>query len=204
MNLTEFHNLVLQARAYRRFDASRPISETELRAFVDCARLAPSSRNQQIVRFRLVRDTEECARVFPHTKWAGALKGWGGPQPSERPTGYVFFCTPEGVQASHDVGIAAQTIKLAAQCAGYGSCILGALDRPALQAVLGLPVGLVIDIGIAVGRPAEEVRVENAQPGVGLDYWRTADEVHHVPKLSLAELIVPTPNQTQNVLDTLC
>lgn len=190
MQLAEFQNLVLQARAIRRFDASRPILEPELRALVDCARLSPSSRNQQVVRFRLVHGAE-CDRVFPHTKWAAALKEWTGPKPSERATGYIFLCKPAGVQASHDVGIAAQTIKLAAWCAGYGSCMLGALDRPALHATLGLPSGLEIDIGIALGRPAEKVRLESAAPGTDLNYWRTPDDVHHVPKLSLDELLVP-------------
>jgi nitroreductase len=193
MNLADFHSLVRQARATRRFVASPPITEADLRAFVDCARVAPSSRNQQVVRFRLVSTAEECARVFPHTKWAGALPEWGGPTPSERATGYIFLCKPVGVQAGHDVGIAAQTIKLAALCAGYASCMLGALDRPALHTVLRLPAELEIDIGIAFGRPGETVQIETAQPGAGLNYWRTPDQVHHVPKLPLDALIVPAP-----------
>ena len=196
MNLAEFQSLVLQARAFRRFVASPPITEAELRALVECARVAPSSRNQQVVRFRLVFTADECARVFPHTKWAGALPEWGGPQPAERATGYLFLCKPVGVQAGHDVGIAAQTIKLAAQCAGFGSCLLGALDRPALHAVLRLPSALEIDIGIAFGRPGETVQVETAQPGASLNYWRTSDQVHHVPKLPLDTLIVPGPGAT--------
>jgi len=193
MNLAEFQTLVYESRACRRFEASRPISEAELRTFVGCARLAPSSRNQQVVRFRLVFTAAECARVFPHTKWAGALPDWGGPQPDERPTGYIFLCKPAGTQTGHDAGIAAQTIKLAARCAGYGSCMLGALDRPALHAVLVLPAELEIDLGIAFGRPVEEVQVETAQPGASLNYWRTPDQVHHVPKLPLEALLVSPP-----------
>lgn len=195
MTLHEFSNLVLGARAVRRFDASRPVSESELRALVGCARLAPSSRNQQVLRFRLVHGAE-CGRVFPHTKWAAALREWKSPLPSERATAYIFLCRPPGAQAAHDSGIAAQTIKLAAQCAGYGSCMLGALDRPALHAALGLPADLEIDIGIALGHPAEQVHVEEAVPGAGLDYWRTPDGVHHVPKLSLEALIVPPANNS--------
>lgn len=193
MNLPEFQSLVLRARACRRFVAAPPITEAELRALVDCARLAPSSRNQQLVRFRLVHGADECARVFPHTKWAGALPDWGGPQPAERATGYVFLCKPSGAQVGHDVGIAAQTMKLAALCAGYASCMLGALDRPALHTVLRLPADLEIDIGMAFGRAGETVQVETAQPGASLNYWRTPDQVHHVPKLPLDTLIVPAP-----------
>ena len=193
MNLAEFQTLVLQARAFRRFVGSPPITEAELRSLVDCTRFAPSSRNQQVVRFRLVHGADECARVFPHTKWAGALPDWAGPQPAERATGYLFLCKPVGVQVGHDVGIAAQTIKLAAQCAGYGSCMLGALDRSALHAVLRLPADLEIDIGIAFGCPGETVQLETAQPGASLNYWRTPDQVHHVPKLPLDALIVPAP-----------
>lgn len=193
MNLAAFHALTQQARAIRRFDAARPITEPELRALVDCARVAPSSRNQQLVRFRLVAEPAECARVFPHTKWASALPGWTGPQPAERATGYIFLCKPVGASVGHDVGIAAQTLKLAAQCAGYGSCMLGALDRPALHTVLGLPADLEIDIALALGRPAETVQLETATPGASLNYWRTPDQVHHVPKLPLDALLVPPP-----------
>jgi hypothetical protein len=41
-----------------------------------------------------------------------------------------------------------------------------------------------------VGKPKETVVIEDLAPGEATKYWRDDDQVHHVPKRTLEELIV--------------
>lgn len=189
-----FEGLVAASRSCRRF-SGEVVGEGELRALVAAARLAPSGNNMQLARFRLVggSNAEGCARVFSHLRWAAALSDWDGPAPDERPGGYVVVCLPEKLARNAvrllDVGIAAQTMALAARARGLGCCMLRSFDA-GLADELGLPDGLVPALVLAVGVPAERVVLEDAAPGCGLAYWREADGSHHVPKLGVEELLV--------------
>ena len=74
------------------------------------------------LRFHVVSDAEDCARVFDELAWAGALKDWPGPAEGERPTGYIAIlgrarrsrARPAAPITEVDTGIAAQTMMLAA------------------------------------------------------------------------------------------
>ena len=57
-------DLVIKNRSYRRFDRSVPITEAQLRGWIDVARFAASSVNRQIIRYRLVTDTNEAAKTL--------------------------------------------------------------------------------------------------------------------------------------------
>lgn len=180
--------LVRQARSYRRFMESDRIPAALLRELVDIARLVPSAGNQQLLRYRLVSDPQQCAAVFTHLKWAGLLKEWGGPKEGERPTGYVVILAAVGKSPAVDIGIAAQTIQLAASERRYGACMLGAIDRPGLHATLGLSPDVEVQLVIALGRPGETIVLEDAHGSTA--YWRSADQVHHVPKRTLDEVLL--------------
>ena len=94
-----------------------------------------------------------------------------------------------GATTQVDEGIAAQTIVLAATQAGYGGCMLHAFNKAGATQALGLEAaGVAPLMVIALGRPAEEVRLEplDASP----NYWRDEASVHHVPKRSLADVLV--------------
>ena len=43
---------------------------------------------------------------------------------------------------------------------------------------------------IALGKPAEQIVLEEVGPEGDIKYWRGTDGVHHVPKRSLDEIIV--------------
>ena len=49
-----FEHLVEKARSYRRFKENQPIDEQILKELVDLARLIPSARNVQPIRYFLV------------------------------------------------------------------------------------------------------------------------------------------------------
>ena len=70
--------LVKKCRTYRRFYQEVPISMEELTDLVDTARLTASASNLQPLRYKLVNEPELCAQIFPHLRWAGALKDWDG------------------------------------------------------------------------------------------------------------------------------
>ena len=98
-----------------------------------------------------------------------------------------------GATTSVDEGIAAQTILLAATQAGYGGCMLHAFNKAKVSEALGLEaVGVAPLMVIALGRPAEEVRLEplDASPNGSTNYWRDEASVHHVPKRSLEDVLV--------------
>lgn len=194
MNSTDIARLVLEARSCRRFVEAERIPAEFLLELVDVARVCPSSRNQQALRFMVFSSETECARVFPFMKWAAALD-WKGPQPGERATGYILFIKPTGVQTAHDSGIVGMAMKLTAAAEGWASVMLGGLDRAGLHRELCLPADMEIDIAIAFGRPGEVVVIEPLKSGAPVAYWHGNDSAHHVPKLSLGDLLYPARNQ---------
>lgn len=188
----DFLQLVKDARSCRRFDESSPLTQPDLNWLLDCARLAPSARNAQELRFITVLHGPVMAKLFPLTRWAGALKDWNGPEPGERPTAFIAVLMPErgGDLSCYDVGITCQTIQLAASSRGYGACMIQSFDRKAVTDLLQIPDGLRIALLIGLG-VAKEVRVADPMPADGsVSYWRDANAVHHVPKRSVAELLV--------------
>ncbi len=180
--------LVRKARTCRRFGESAPISARELREMVDIARIVPSTGNSQRLRYLIVGNPEGCARLFPKLAWAAALKDWPGPAEGERPTGYIIILS-EANDATN-VGIAAQTIQLAASEAGYGTCMMGAIKREEIKAEFNIPEGMNVHLVLAIGKPAETVVIEPMPADGGTAYWRSEDGVHHVPKRSLEEVVV--------------
>ena len=188
----EFHDLVLAARTCRRFVEDEPLSMNDLDWLVDCARLTPSARNAQVLRFSLVTKGDVCDELFRLTAWAGALKGAGTPGPGERPTAFIAIAAPkEGAKlAPYDAGIASETIQLAAATQGWGCCIIYSVNRAEAAPLLGLPAELELLLVLGLG-VEKEVRAIAEMPADGsFNYWRDAAGVHHVPKRSLQELVI--------------
>ena len=187
-----FHDLVRRARSIRRFVESEPVPEAVLRELVDIARLVPSGGNQQPLRYRLVHGAE-VRQLDPLVAWAGLLKGWGGPKPGERPAGFILILSdaakPQPPQT--DIGIAAQTIQLAAAERGYGACMMGSIKREEIRRVLGIPDAWAVQLAIALGRPAEKVVLEDVGTGGETRYYRTPDDMHHVPKRRVDDVLIP-------------
>jgi len=130
--------------------------------------------------------------LFPHLRWAGALKDWPGPAEGERPTGYIIILSE--ANPGHNVGIAAQTIQLAAAEAGYGVCMMGAINRDAIKAAFNIPDDINVHLVLAIGKPAETVVIEPMPADGNTAYWRSEDGVHHVPKRALEDVLVTYRN----------
>lgn len=191
--LSDFEHTVRACRSFRRFDEGDPIPSGLLVKLVDLARMTATGGNRQPLRYRVVTRSAERAAVNEQLKWAAALTDWNGPEPGERPTGYIVVCDAGcGVTTRVDEGIAAQTILLAATAAGLGGCMLHAFDHGGVAEALSLPEGVKPLMVIALGKPVEDVRLEpaSASPDGTLTYWRDAEGVHHVPKRSLEDVLL--------------
>jgi nitroreductase len=187
---TEFADLVRRARSTRRFVEADPIPEDVLRELVNLARLVPCGANLQPLRYRIVAAPAERDRVFPCLRWAAALKEWRGPAEGERPTGYIVLLAAPGLNPDGAVGIAGQTIQLGATAMGYAACMMTNVDREGVHRVLALPRDLSVTMVIALGRAGETIVLEEMPEDGNTAYWRTPDQVHHVPKRSLDEVLI--------------
>ncbi len=182
------HDLVKRNRSYRRFRQT-PIPRQTLLDLLDLARLTPSAANLQQLRFRPVTDPLQCAAVYDTLGWAGYLPDWDGPVPKERPVAYIVILAPaDAPDKGVDVGISAQTILLGAVEAGFGGCMLGNIRRQQLAEALKLPDTYRIELVIALGEPAETVRIVPVTDGIR--YYRDDAGIHYVPKRALDDLLI--------------
>jgi len=187
-----FKDLVYQNRSYRRFDQSHTITKQTLRELVDLARHAASGNNLQPLKYILSCDKELNAQIFPYLSWAAYLKEWPGPVEGERPSAYIIVLGDTEIRESFgvDPGIAAQTILLGASEKGLGGCIIGSAKGEQLAEALEIPPRFKVQLVLAIGKPAEKIVIEDVGADGDIRYYRDQDDVHHVPKRSLDELIL--------------
>lgn len=184
--------LIRKNRSYRRFYQDVPVTMETLRELVNLARLSASAANLQPLKYILSCDAETNALIFPHTRWAGYLKDWPGPAEGERPAAYIIILGDTTITKSFgcDHGIAAQSIMLGATERGLGGCMIGSIDRDGLRRALNIPDHFEILLILALGKPKEQVVIEEVGPDGDIRYYRDQDGVHHVPKRALKDLIV--------------
>lgn len=185
-------DIVKRNRSYRRFYQNKTIARTELVELVGLARLCPTGRNLQPLKFFISTDELLNEKIYPSLAWAGYLKDWDGPVDGERPSAYIVVLEDQRISTSTqwDQGIMAQTIMLGAVETGLGGCIIASVRKEDLAKTLNLPEHLKVVLVLALGFPKEEVVVEQMPDNGSVVYWRDSQGIHHVPKRSLDELIV--------------
>ena len=184
-------DLILKTRSYRRFYQSEPIAMEDLHHLIEYARFAGSARNVQPLKYMLINNPEMNAAIFPQLGWAGYLPEWRGPVEGERPAAYIICLLDRRIceEADCDLGIATQNILLGATELGLGGCRIASIS-PKLHALLNLPDWARILLVIALGKPKEKVVVDTMFEGDSCRYWRDAEQVHHVPKRGLLDIIL--------------
>lgn len=190
----KFSDLVKSNRSYRRFDQSVEISRESLTKYINLARYSASGTNRQPLKFMIIANPNDCMRVFPYTRWAGYLTDWDGPAEGERPSAYIIILGDKEISETYfvDHGIAAQSILLGAVEEGNGGCMIASIDRKGLVAELKLPEKYEVLLILALGKPTEKVVIDDIKDN-DYKYWRDSEEIHHVPKRTLEELIVKLP-----------
>ena len=189
-------DLILKNRSYRGFDESRRITREELLSFVDCARLTASSVNRQPLQYYLAYTPAELQKIQPLTGWARALPDKGLPYPGHRPTAFIVICQntlwdADLTRYPKDIGIAAQTMLLAAVEQDLGGVMIGNFCPEKVAAALELPEHIVPMLIVAFGKPDETIVLTEAKPGDPLHYYRDENDVHYVPKRRLEDIVLP-------------
>lgn len=190
-----FKDLVKRNRSYRGYDASYHFTREELMDFVDHARLTPASVNLQPLKYFLAWEPEKVALIGSMIKWARMLPKADLPHKGMEPTGFIVICQDTKVSPAlnrfqKDVGIAAQTILLAAAEKELGGCMIGNFNAGEVKEKLGLPENIAPMLVVALGKPAETVILEEIGPDGSTKYYRDDQDRHHVPKRSLNEIIL--------------
>ncbi|MFI3206777.1 MAG: nitroreductase family protein [Clostridia bacterium] len=186
-------SLVEKNRSYRGFDKDVAISTETLKSLLENARLVPSGRNKQAIRYILSNKKELNDKIFAETNWAMALKK-KVPFKGEEPTAYIVMCIDSQVcsnknTADVDVGIAAQTILLSATEIGLGGCMIGAFNSESLEKSIDIPKRYMSRLIIALGKPIEKIVLTDVVDGE-TGYFRDENNVHYVPKRLLNDTII--------------
>ena len=167
-------------RAVKHFDETHQFSDREIEKLLSLAILSPTSFNIQNWRFLVVKDAE-MRRKIREMAWdqsqvtdsslllimCANLKAWE--QEPQRywknaskevqdflvPAIENFYKGNEQIQrdeALRSVGIAAQTLMLAAKSAGYDSCPMIGFDSQKVGELINLPEDYIIGMMLAIGK----------------------------------------------------
>jgi nitroreductase len=171
-------------RSIKHFDASHEMTDDEVTRLMEAAIQAPTSFNIQHWRFVLVRDPSlrkeiravgndqaqmtdasllilmtadvDAWKKDPARYWRNAprdvadlLVGWMGPFHEGKPQ-------LQRDEAQRSIGMAMQTIMLAAQGMGYDSCPMIGFDHDAVAKLVNLPADHCIGPMIAVGKKTKD------------------------------------------------
>lgn len=185
-------DLVIQNRSCRRFYQDVPIKRETLVELIDMARLSASGANRQPLKYIISCDPQKNALLFPCLGWAAYFEDWPGPCEGERPPAHIIILGDTKISSNYscDYGIAAQSILLGATEKGLGGCIHGIPNKDEVRKALRIPPRYEILLVISIGKPKEQVVIEDIKHDGDIRYWRDSEGVHHVPKRSLDEIII--------------
>lgn len=182
--------LMETCRTYRRFQQT-PVPAQVIQDIVDALRFSSSARNGQPIRLLIVQSPDMIQAVNQQVKWAGALPPeLGTPKAEELPTLFVAVLDNTTCPGSHytDAGIAIANMTLAAWAHGVGSCIMQAINRPALADLFQLPQELSIHSILAFGYPAHKSTLVPIPDDGSLKYYLDDNKDYCVPRHTADEL----------------
>ena len=191
---SNFKELVTKNRSCRRFDYSHKIDEKTLRQLVELTRYCASAANNQPIKYIICCDENKNREIFSCLGWAAYLKDWKGPVKEERPSAYIIILGDHNVSDKFwcDHGITAQTILLGARTLGLGGCMFGSINIKELKKFLNIADHLEPKLVVALGKPVEKIQIDDLEENGDIRYFRDENQVHHVPKRKLEELITGT------------
>lgn len=177
-------------RTYRRFE-QKAVPQNVVEDIVEAVRLSSCGANRQAVRLVVIQNPETVAKVQPLVKWAAYLPPeQGTPKADELPTLYVAVLQDTSIPGdlNTDTGIALANMTMAAWDSGIGSCIMGAINRPALTELLDIKEPEKLAFMVAFGYPTHKSYVVPLTEETGVKYYLDENRDYCVPKRSKEEL----------------
>ena len=189
-NTPSLDTLLRKNRSHRGYDTSYVVSMRQLRTIVSVNDKIPSSKNWQVLRFRLLVAESGGKDFCKLLRFGALLPELHLPLPGTEPQAFIVVCTTVPVNRSVDIdlGIALQSMALKAVEIGLNALIVRAFNPQEIKQVLGL--GLEPIAVLAVGKGAENIVLDEVPAGSDLSYYRSADGTHHVPKIRPEDLII--------------
>lgn len=186
--------LVMENRTCRSFDPNVRATRERMLSLVELARCTASGMNRQPLRYRILDRKEDLAKMMQNCRFGSALRDVKLPPAGMEPTGFILIFTDTDAAsplhlAMTDVGIAAQTIQLAATEQGLGGCMLASFDPERLCADFDIPARYVPRLAIALGGRAEKAAIVDEHDG-SLTYYRDENGTHVVPKRKLSDILI--------------
>ena len=181
---------LVSRRTYRRF-AQKAVPQDVVDDIIEAVRLSSSGANRQAVRLVVVNQPTDVARVQPLVKWAAYLPPeQGTPKADELPTLFVAVVKDTAIPGdpATDIGIALANMTLAAWDKGVGSCIMGAINKPALTALLGIEEPQKLAFMVAFGYPTHKAAIVPMTEQTGVKYYLDENRDYCVPKRSAEEI----------------
>ena len=181
---------LLTRRTYRRFE-QKSVPQDVVEDLIDAVRLSSCGANRQAVRLIVVQSPEMAAKVHPLVKWAAYLPPeQGTPKAEELPTLYAAVVQDTSIPGdlNTDTGIALANMTLAAWDKGVGSCIMGAINKPALTELLGIEEPQKLAFMVAFGYPTHKARIVPLTQETGVKYYLDENRDYCVPKRSREEI----------------
>ncbi len=168
--MNEFIQMILNRASIRAF-TDEPLTEEMISALIDCALSAPNGGNAQPWHFVFCTDREKLKQL--EDDQVAAIKASGNERmialQASRNWKLLFnaplvvWIATKGGSSGVDAGIAGESMVLAAQSMGLGSCFIGGAsaafrgpDQARWKALFAIPEGYEVHCGLAIGQPAQE------------------------------------------------
>lgn len=186
--------LLQKDRSYRGFDHSVKFDRNYLEKLVEVTRWCASSMNIQPLKYAVAYDEKTVDAIQKETLWARQIPDNNLPYKGKEPTAWIAICQDTRIDKNltrflRDVGIVAEAILLQATEDGNGGIMIGSFMAGNVSKILNLPEYLHPMQLVAIGKPDDRIVLEDATDDHWL-YYRDENDVHHVPKRTLEEILI--------------
>ena len=189
-NNPSLDTLLRKNRSHRAFDTSYTVAMRQLETIVAVNPKLPSGRNAKTLRFKLL-DAQSGGEDFcRYLHLGGYLPELHLPAPGTEPKAFIIICStePESPIVDIDLGISLQSMALKAVEIGLNALIVKAFNKKEIKEALGLPSDPLAVL--AIGKGTETIALDEVPAGSDLRYYRDADGIHHVPKITVSDLLI--------------
>lgn len=155
---------IKERRSIRKYK-DKEISKEILEELIDCARLAPSGRNEQPWEFVIITNKETLKKVGEIVTTGHFIKDAAA---------CIIVCGKENGHLVEDGCAATENIHLAAHSLGLGTCWVAGVNRDyndAAKKILGIPDDIDMVSFIPLGYPDEEPSIRSRKSLQEVIHW---------------------------------